>query len=193
MTGVGVLHRSGPQDRAEDLLVRVARGDKDAFAGVYDAFSRAVMGLACRILRDPAQAEEVTQDVMIEVWRTADRYVPERGSAKAWVLTLAHRRAVDRVRAAQAGSEREQRARALLPEGAFDVVAETAEHHDEQRRVYRCLASLSRSQRVPLVLAYYQGLTYLEVAHALSVPVGTMKSRMRAALRQLRACMEAGR
>ncbi|MGW2835418.1 ECF RNA polymerase sigma factor SigK [Streptomyces sp. NPDC001286] len=188
-----MLHRSGPEARAEDLLVRVAGGDKEAFAGVYDIFSRAVMGLACRILRDAAQAEEVTQDVMTEVWRTADRYIPERGSAKAWVLTLTHRRAVDRVRAAQASTDREQRARTLLPERAFDEVAETVEHHDEQRRTYRCLASLSGTQRLPLVLAYYQGLTYVEVAHALSVPVGTVKSRMRAGLRELRDCLEAGR
>ncbi|MEV5317431.1 ECF RNA polymerase sigma factor SigK [Streptomyces sp. NPDC052687] len=178
--------------RAEDLLTRVADGDKDAFAEVYDAFSPTVMGLARRILRDAAQAEEVTQDVMVEIWRTADRYRPERGTAKAWVLTLAHRRAVDRVRAAHASSEREQRAGRLLAERAFDQVAETVQEHDEQRRIYRCLAALARLQRVPLVLAFYQGMTYLEVAAALSTPEGTVKSRMRAGLRQLRACLEAG-
>ncbi|MDL5206493.1 ECF RNA polymerase sigma factor SigK [Streptomyces sp. ALI-76-A] len=187
-----MLHRTEPNPRAEDLLTRVAGGDKDAFAGVYDAFSATVMGLARRILRDAAQAEEVTQDVMVEVWRTADRYNPERGTAKAWVLTLAHRRAVDRVRAAHASSEREQRAGQLLSERAFDQVAETVQEHDEQRRIYRCLAALTRLQRVPLVLAFYQGLTYLEVAEALSTPEGTVKSRMRAGLRQLRACLEAG-
>jgi RNA polymerase sigma-70 factor (ECF subfamily) len=168
----------------------VAEGDKEAFAGIYDAFSETVMGLACRILRDAAQAEEVTQDVMIEVWRTADRYDPRRGTAKAYVLTLAHRRAVDRVRSAQAGKEREQRASAFLAERDFDEVAETVLTHDEQRRTYHCLASLARLQRVPLVLAYYQGLTHLEVAEALGTPAGTVKSRMRTGLRQLRACLE---
>ncbi|MFF1546614.1 ECF RNA polymerase sigma factor SigK [Streptomyces sp. NPDC058291] len=178
-----------PGIRAEELLPRVAEGDTDAFAEIYDAFSGTVMGLACRILRDPAQAEEVTQDVMIEVWRTADRYDPERGTAKAWVLTLAHRRTVDRVRTAQASKDRE-RASSLLAEPDFDQVAETVLIHDEQRRVYHCLASLARVQRVPLVLAYYQGLTYLEVAEALSTPAGTVKSRMRAGLQQLRTCLE---
>jgi RNA polymerase sigma-70 factor (ECF subfamily) len=182
-------HRSEPVP-AEDLLARVADGDKGAFTGIYDAFCETVMGLACRILRDPTQAEEVTQDVMLEVWRTADRYDPERGTAKAWVLTLAHRRAVDRVRAAQAGTDREQRALALVPERDFDEVADVVLTHDEQRRVFRCLASLTRLQRVPLVLAYYEGLTYLEVAQALTTPAGTVKSRMRAGLQQLRACLE---
>ncbi|MFD8277407.1 ECF RNA polymerase sigma factor SigK [Streptomyces flaveolus] len=188
-----MLHRSRPSARAEELLARVADGDKEAFAGVYEAFSETVMGLACRILRDSAQAEEVTQDVMIEVWRTADRYDPARGTAKAWVLTLAHRRAVDRVRTAQASTQREQRASALLPDRDFDEVAETVLTHDEQRRLYHCLASLARQHRVPLVLAYYQGLTYLEVAQALTTPAGTVKSRMRAALQQLRACLEGDR
>lgn len=186
-----MLHRSEPSVRAEELLTRVAEGDKDAFTGVYDAFAAAVMGLVRRILLDAAQAEEVTQDVMVEVWRTADRYNPDRGTAKAWVLTLAHRRAVDRVRAAQASAEREQRAGRLLADRDFDQVAETVQEHDEQRRIFRCLAALARGQRVPLVLAFYQGLTYLEVAEALSTPEGTVKSRMRAGLRRLRACLEA--
>ncbi|MER5962306.1 ECF RNA polymerase sigma factor SigK [Streptomyces sp. NPDC002057] len=176
----------------EELLIRSADGDHEAFAGVYDALVGSVMGLTCRILRNTALAEEVTQDVMIEVWRTADRYRPERGTARTWVLTLAHRRAVDRVRAAQASTEREQRAALLSPRPAFDEVAETVEGRDERRRVYRCLGRLGRLNRVPLVLAYYEGLTYLEVAQSLSTPAGTVKSRMRAGLRQLRACLEGG-
>jgi RNA polymerase sigma-70 factor (ECF subfamily) len=187
-----MLHKNEPDVRAEELLVKVASGDHDAFAGVYDLFCRAVMGLTCRILRDAAQAEEVTQDVMIEVWRTAHRYDPERGSAKNWVLTLAHRRAVDRIRAARASREREQRACALQQTRGFDEVVETVENHDEQRRVFRCLAALARIRRVPLMLAYYQGLSYEEVAQALSTPTGTVKSRLRAGLRELRACLEAG-
>ncbi|MCT4351872.1 ECF RNA polymerase sigma factor SigK [Streptomyces sp. Je 1-79] len=185
-------HGSEPDDHVETLLSRAAEGDEAAFAGVYDALAQPVMGLACRILRDAAQAEEVTQDVMIEVWRTADRFRAERGSARAWVLTLAHRRAVDRVRTAQASADREQRAALLAPDRAFDQVAETVEGHDERRRVYHCLAALTRLQRVPLVLAYYQGMTYIEVARSLSTPEGTVKSRMRNGLRRLRHCLEAG-
>ncbi|OQR62280.1 RNA polymerase subunit sigma [Streptomyces maremycinicus] len=184
-------HSFDPHARVEDLLARVADGDRDAFTGVYDALSGSVMGLVCRIVRDVAQAEEVTQEVMIEIWRTADRYRPERGTAKAWVLTVAHRRAVDRVRSAQAGTEREQRTGVLAPERPFDEVAEIVQDHDEQRRLHRCLTALARQERVPLMLAYYQGLTYLEVADALSTPEGTVKSRMRAGLRRLRACLEA--
>ncbi|MEU5637745.1 ECF RNA polymerase sigma factor SigK [Streptomyces rishiriensis] len=185
-----MLHSSESNVRVEELLARVAGGDQDAFTGIYDALSGAVMGLVHRILRDAAQAEEVTQDVMIEVWRTAGRYDPERGTAKAWILTLAHRRAVDRVRTARASAEREQRTGILAPERAFDEVAEKVQDHDEQRRLRRCLAKLERHRRVPLMLAFYQGLTYIEVAAALSVPEGTVKSRMRAGLRELHACLE---
>lgn len=176
----------------DTLLLRAANGDRDAFAGVYDALAQPVMGLACRILRDAGQAEEVTQDVMIEVWRTADRFRPDVGTAKAWVLTLAHRRAVDRVRSVQASKDREVRAGMLSADRDFDQVAETVESLDERRRVHRCLAELARLQRVPLVLAYYQGMTCLEVARSLSTPEGTVKSRMRKGLDQLRACLEAG-
>ena len=187
-----VQQGSTPDPHLDDLLIRAAGGDQEAFAGVYDALAGTVMGVACRTLRDAAQAEEVVQDVMIEVWRTADRYRRERGTAKTWVVTLAHRRAVDRVRTAQARADREQRAGMLSPGRPFDEVAETVEHRDEHRRVHRCLNSLEDPQRVPLVLAYYQGLTYREVAHVLSTTPGTVKSRMREGLRQLRACLEAG-
>ncbi|MEU4266835.1 ECF RNA polymerase sigma factor SigK [Streptomyces sp. NPDC026092] len=186
-------HAASASDADVDtLLLRAADGDRDAFAGVYDALAKSVMGLACRILRDAAQAEEVTQDVMIEVWRTAERFDPGRGTAKAWVLTLAHRRAVDRVRSVRASTDREKLAGMLSADREFDHVAETVEGHDERRRVHRCVAALARLQRVPLVLAYYQGMTYLEVARSLSTPEGTVKSRMRNGLKQLRACLEAG-
>ncbi|MEU8756575.1 ECF RNA polymerase sigma factor SigK [Streptomyces chartreusis] len=175
----------------EALLVRVAEGDKSAFTGVYEALVRSVMGLACRILRDAAQAEEVTQDVMVEVWRTADRFRPERGSAKGWVLTLAHRRAVDRVRHVQASAQRERRFGAMISGREHDEVAETVEDDDERRRAQECLDRLARMYRIPLLLAYYRGLTYLEVAETLSAPAGTIKSRMRTGLRLLRDCLEA--
>ncbi|MFD5841035.1 ECF RNA polymerase sigma factor SigK [Streptomyces chartreusis] len=175
----------------EALLVRVAEGDKSAFTGVYEALVRSVMGLACRILHDAAQAEEVTQDVMVEVWRTADRFRPERGSAKGWVLTLAHRRAVDRVRHVQASAQRERRFGAMISGREHDEVAETVEDDDERRRAQECLDRLARMYRIPLLLAYYRGLTYLEVAETLSAPAGTIKSRMRTGLRLLRDCLEA--
>lgn len=182
-----------PDDpRLDQLLVRAADGDEQAFAGLYDALAHTVMGLACRVVRDEAQAEEVTQDVMVEVWRTADRFRPARGAARNWVLTLAHRRAVDRVRSVAAGRAREMRAAVREQERAFDIVAEEVEVREEQRVVFRCLAQLARELRLPLVLAYYEGLTYAEVAEALSTPAGTIKSRMRQGLQRLHDCMEAG-
>jgi RNA polymerase sigma-70 factor (ECF subfamily) len=188
--GHGPPHGPSADARLDGLLTRVAAGDQAAFADVYDALVRPVMGLVCRVLRDAAQAEEVTQDVMVEVWRTADRYRPELGAARAWVFTLAHRRAVDRVRQAGAGASRERRSALAREDPPFDVVAETVERRDERQRVRRCLAALERRQRVPLVLAYYQGMTYLEVADCLATPAGTVKSRMRSGLRRLRACLE---
>ncbi|MEU0114663.1 ECF RNA polymerase sigma factor SigK [Streptomyces bobili] len=190
-------HGEGPRPHpptsptVEELLIRVAVGDRSAFTGVYESLAPHVMGLACRILRDVAQAEEVTQDVMVEIWRTADRYRPERGAAKAWVLTLAHRRAVDRVRHAQAATQRERRAGALIAGREYDEVAEAVEAREEQQAVHHCVEQLAHLYRIPLLLAYYQGLTYLEVAASLSVPAGTVKSRMRTALRLLRGCLEA--
>ncbi|MET9762294.1 ECF RNA polymerase sigma factor SigK [Streptomyces sp. NPDC006372] len=186
--------RSGSTDdpRLDQLLIRAADGDEQAFAGVYDALADPVMGLVRRVVRDKAQAEEVTQDVMVEVWRTADRFHPARGAARTWVLTLAHRRAVDRVRSVSADRARELRAAVREQERSFDTVAEEVEVREEQRVVFRCLARLARELRLPLVLAYYEGLTYAEVADALSTPVGTIKSRMRQGLQRLHDCLEAG-
>ncbi|MFF3850608.1 ECF RNA polymerase sigma factor SigK [Streptomyces sp. NPDC002328] len=182
-----------PDDsRLDELLIRAADGDEQAFAGVYDGLAHQVMGLAWRVVRDKAQAEEVTQDVMVEVWRTAERFHPERGAARSWVLTLAHRRAVDRVRSAVAGRARELRAAVLEQERSFDAVAEEVEAREEQRTVFRCLARLAAELRLPLVLVYYEGLTYAEVAEALSTPAGTVKSRMRRGLQRLHDCLEAG-
>lgn len=179
--------RAGPGDGLAPLLTRVARGDEGAFAAVYDATAGQVYGVVRRILRDPAQSEEVTQDVLLEVWRTATRFDPRRGSGLAWVMTMAHRRAVDRVRSELAATARERRAR---PEGpGYDTVTETVEARFEAQRVRRCLESLTGLQRESVTLAYYGGHTYREVASLLEVPVGTVKTRMRDGLIRLRDCL----
>ena len=169
------------------LLAKVARGDEAAFAGVYDHFATVVYGLVRRVVRDPAQSEEVTQEVLLEVWRTASRFDPSEGSARSWLMMLAHRRAVDRVRAAQASAQRE--ARAAVAATDYDVVAEEVETRLDAQRVRRCLDSLTEIQRESVTLAYYGGYTYREVAALLGVAVGTVKTRMRDGLIRLRDCL----
>jgi RNA polymerase sigma-70 factor, ECF subfamily len=169
------------------LLELVARGDEAAYGVVYGQLAGHVFGIARSVLRDPAQAEEVAQEVMLEVWRDAARFDATRGSAKAWVMTLAHRRAVDRVRSEQAAADRDQRA--AKPEISYDVVAETVAARLDAERVRRCLGSLTGLQQESITLAYYRGFTYRQVAALLKVPVGTVKTRMRDGLIRLRDCL----
>lgn len=179
---------SGPPRPAE-LLKQVARGDERAFEQVYDLMSPSVYGLVRRILRDPAQSEEVAQEVLVEVWRTACRYDEHRGSAQAWVMTLAHRRAVDRVRSEQASADREARVAAADVARPYDEVEEEATNRLERDRVRRCLDTLTELQRQSVKLAYYGGYSYREVAKLLSSPLGTVKTRMRDGLIRLRDCL----
>ncbi|GAB3125766.1 sigma-70 family RNA polymerase sigma factor [Streptomyces calidiresistens] len=172
-----------------ELLGRVARGDREAFEGVYDLVAGPVLGLVRGVLRDPAQSEEVAQEVLVEVWRGAARYRPERGAAMAWVMTMAHRRAVDRVRSAQAAGDREHRAALLDHTPAYDEVTEEVEHRLEREQVRRCLRGLTEVQRQSVTLAYYRGLTYREVAELLALPLGTVKTRLRDGLIRLRDCL----
>ncbi len=176
------------------LLRQVARGDSAAFATVYDLTKARVYGLVSRVVRDPGYSEETTQEVYLEVWRTASQYDPAKGSALAWLLTMAHRRAVDRVRAEQAGSRRESRygAASAVPvsAAAHDPVADSAIAGDERRRVTQCLHALNDAQRQCIELAYYQGLTYSEVSQRLAANLSTIKSRIRDALRGLRNCLD---
>jgi RNA polymerase sigma-70 factor (ECF subfamily) len=171
----------------EALVGQVARGDDSAFRAVYDQASGPVLGVVRRILRDPAQSEEVMQEVLLEVWRTAARFDPEAGSAAAWIMTLAHRRAVDRVRSEHSAARRELRAAVLTVE--YDEVAEAVEVNLDHERVRRCLTTLTELQREAVTLAYYGGYTYREVAELLGVATGTVKTRMRDGLIRLRDCL----
>lgn len=170
---------------AETLLGRVARGDEVAFEQLYDRVAGSVLGVVRRVVRDPAQSEEVTQEVLVEIWRTASRFDPERGGATTWVLTMAHRRAVDRVRSAQASTDRDTRV-AHLGTPAYDEVSEAVEASLEREQVRRALDSLTPLQREAVRLAYYSGCTHREVADRLGIPLGTAKTRLRDGLIRLR-------
>ena len=179
----------GERVEADSLLVRVAGGDQRAFEDLYALVSGPVFGLVRRVVRDPAQSEEVAQEVLLELWRSAGRFDPARGSALSWILTLAHRRAVDRVRSARAATEREQREGRRNHHPAFDQVAEEVEAGLERQWVRHCLEKLTTLQRESVTLAYYDGYTYREVAERLSLPLGTVKTRMRDGLTRLRECL----
>jgi RNA polymerase sigma-70 factor (ECF subfamily) len=162
VTDLRVAADSGVGDApvsAEDLLTRTARGDEQAFAQFYDRLSPIVFGVIRRVLRDPAQSEEVMQEVLFEIWRTAARYDRTRASAQTWALTIAHRRAVDRVRSEQAASNREVRVGQAAGDSSHDVVVEEVVGRLEQERVRRCLGSLTELQREAISLAYYSGYT----------------------------------
>jgi RNA polymerase sigma-70 factor (ECF subfamily) len=172
-------------DRAGTLLRRAGRGDQGAFASLFDELSPMVHGVVLKVVRDPAQAEEVTQEVFVELWRLAARFDGTKGSARAWAATLAHRRAIDRVRSEQASRDRNARDAALTPRD-HDVVVAEVETSIDQARVRRALARLSDIQREAVELAYFGGHTYREVAVLLGVAEGTVKSRIRDGMIRLR-------
>ncbi|WP_432589603.1 sigma-70 family RNA polymerase sigma factor [Streptomyces sp. HD1123-B1] len=173
----------------EELMARVARGDQEAFSAVYDVVAAPVLGVVRGVLRDRAQSEEVTQEVLVEVWRTAARYRRDRGTAVNWILTLAHQRAVDRVRSVEASAARDHRAALLDRTPEFDEVSEQVEARLEHEQVRRCLRTLTELQRQSVTMAYYRGLTYREVAELLALPLGTVKTRLRDGLIRLRDCL----
>lgn len=184
----------GPEPRsAEVLLADVARGDEDAFRAFYDSVINVVWAVVRNVVRDQAQTEEVAQEVLVEAWRTASRFDPARGSALAWVSTMAHRRAVDRVRSEQAASRRNQAAADRSAPRPYDEVTEQAYARLEQQQVRRCLKRLTQLQRESVLLAFYRGYTYPEVATLLEAPLGTIKTRMRDGLIRLRDCLGVSR
>ena len=170
----------------EDLLGRVATGDQQAFAELYDRVSPRIFGLVKRLLRDHAQSEEVTQEIFLELWQTATRYEPSKGGAMSWMLTISHRRAVDRIRASQASRDRDTRIgiRDFAPE--FDSVAENVEISIENERVKKAMMRLTELQRQAVSLAYYGGYSHSEVAEMLHIPIGTVKTRLRDGMIRLR-------
>lgn len=177
----------------DELLRTVAKGDERAFEQLYDMIAAPVYGLARRILRNPAQSEEVAQEVLVEVWRRAATFDPARGSAMSWVMTMAHHRAVDRVRAEQSAANREEKVARRDVDRPFDEVAELVATRIEHEQVRRCLSNLTDLQRESIMLAYYRGHTYVDVANLLDAPLPTVKTRMRDGLIRLRDCLGVAR
>ena len=168
------------------LLKRAGRGDQQAFAELYDATSARVYGLAVRVVRNPAQAEEVAQEAYLEVWRSAGRFDPAQGSAVSWLLTIVHRRAVDRVRSAEAASRRDETYHHQNHTTPHDSTSDQAQSAMEARRVRGAMKTLTQIQREALELAYFGGYTHSEVATMLDIPIGTAKTRIRDGLIRLR-------
>ena len=181
--------KSTPDTDLAQLLRRSARGDQEAFARLYDATAAKAYGLVLRVVRDAAQADEVTQECYFEIWRTASRYDADRGSPLAWIMTIAHRRAVDRVRSAEASTRRDRTYEEGTRPVAHDTTAETAESLLEAHRVRAAVATLTAVQREAIELAYFGGYTHTEVAALLDLPLGTAKTRIRDGLIRLRDTM----
>jgi RNA polymerase sigma-70 factor (ECF subfamily) len=186
---VSVLRSSTSNDEADRLLLLVADGDRAAFAQLYDLVAPKVHGIVRRCLVDHAQSDEVTQDVFLEIWQNATRYQPDAGKAVTWMLTIAHRRAIDRVRASQSSRNRDMKIGIRDMPHEFDHVSEEVEISIEHSRAVLALSKITELQRQVVTLAYFDGLTQREIAEALNVNIGTVKTRLRDGLIRLRAEM----
>lgn len=188
----GVGAAATAHDEVAALLRSTATGDERSFERLYDLLAARVHGLVLRVVRDPAQSEEVTQEVFLDIWRTADQVDLERGSPMGWILTLAHRRAVDRVRSAEAARRRDHLEVVRDPRRSRDETVEQAQSNLDGDRLRAALGSLSELQREAIRLAYFEGRTHTQVADLLDIPLGTAKSRIRDALLRLRDVLGEG-
>ena len=177
-----------------ELVQRSSRGHEDAFAELYDRTSSRIHGIVLRVLRSPDQSAEVTQEVFLEVWKLSARYDSSLGSVLAWMVTIAHRRAVDRVRSASSETARDNNYALARTERSTDQVWAGVEHRIDAERVKRGLESLTQIQREAVTLAYFGGYTQSQVAGLLQLPLGTVKTRIRDGIIGLRDAlgMESG-
>ncbi|WP_019483753.1 ECF RNA polymerase sigma factor SigK [Arthrobacter sp. TB 23] len=176
--------------RLAEYLHRISRGDHDAFTAFYHQTARQVYGLTRRIIVDTEMAKEATQDIYLIVWQEAHRYNQALGTPTAWLMTIAHRRTVDKVRAEQSSTNRAAHWATYNHTPDYDTVAETVATKIEAQTVSTCLKSLSHLQREAINLAYYQCMTYRQVSEHLSIPLSTIKTRIRDGLKSLRTCLE---
>lgn len=188
--GIVASWSPGEEQLDDDLLLLAAKGDKQAFSRFYDHTSTRIYGLVKRVLVDAAQSEEVTQDVYLGAWQNASRFDPARGRAISWLLTVAHRRAIDRVRSSQASRDRDFAVGIRDFEESRDDVEETVVITLEHQRVTAAIRHLTPFQQEALELTYFQGLTSAEAAVTLGVPASTLKTRVRDALIALRTRVE---
>jgi len=187
--GMDVPEDGTARDAVADLLVGIADGDQASFAELYDLLSPRVFGLILRVLVNRSQSEEVLQEVFLEIWQSAGRFAPNKGQGRTWVMTIAHRRAVDRVRSSQSSTDRDVRAGLRDIGVAHDSVAESVELGIEGEKVVEALSRLPEAQREALVLAYYGGYSQNEISALVGAPLGTVKTRMRDGLIRLRSLM----
>lgn len=187
--GMDVAEGAPSPDHVGKLLQRIAVSDQNAFAELYDMLSSRVFGLILRVLVDRSQSEEILQEVFLEIWQSAARFAPNKGQGRSWVLTIAHRRAVDRVRSSQASSDRDTRAGFRELATPVPDIAEQAELSIESRRMATAVAGLPEVQREALTLAYFGGYSQSEIAALTKTPLGTVKTRMRDGLSRLREDM----
>jgi RNA polymerase sigma-70 factor (ECF subfamily) len=175
-----------------DLMSLCATGDEVAFAELYDLTLRRVYGTALRVLRSPEHAEEVTQEVYVDIWRQAPRYALEKGSVMGWIATMAHRRAVDRVRSVSSEIARDERYAYSGQERESDEVWESVAQQHDVERVRGAIATLTPIQQQAVQLAYYGGLSQSQISDTLHLPLGTVKTRIRDGLRRLAAALRGG-
>lgn len=180
--------------RLDDLLVAAGRGSAQAFEGVYTTMLNQVYRLALRVVRDPGMAEDIAQEALVEAWRKAPTFDPARGGAKSWVLTITHRRAVDRVRREQRQRQQMEAEAAVAEREAAPAEQDAVVDRDfaefQSARVRTAVATLSDKQREAVELAFYEGHTHVEVSEKLGIPLGTAKTRIRDALNKLRDALE---
>src|SRR6266536_2538024 len=184
------LNSTAPDERGDAaLLAAMARGDQAALGALYDRYAALAMGLANQIVRDRAVAEEVVQDAFVAAWRRAATYHPDRGEPRTWLLSIVRNRSVDRLRGAAARVRSEPLEVAGQAVGDADVWAAVWSGL-ERREIVAALAGLPPDQREAIELAFFGGLTHVEVAEKTGAPLGTVKGRMRLALRRLRTVLQ---
>jgi len=185
----GAAGAADPLANLAGQLVASSRGDESAFAELYDLVAPRVYGLVLRVLNDPHLSQEVTQEIFLQLWETSGRFDPDRGSARSWILTMAHRRAVDCVRSSEARRRRDHMDAERSRMAPFDQTAEEAHASLDAQTLRAALATLSHTQQQALELAYFGGHTHTEVSRLLQLPLGTAKTRIRDGLIQLRDIM----